>query len=523
MPMCCAANCSNITTDRPKLGISFHLVPDLKRAKGKRHVVSAWLTNIGRFGPGWTVDTFKNQKPREVVVCSQHFNPDDFERDFRSELMPGYTQKKRKLKEDAIPSIFSHKKTNERPALYLQKREQNQQKTDSRLQSNGQTEVQAPTFSHILLGKLDESEACINAKENEQHFNTPDPCKDCILRTQKVFCEAATQRKPPNCQTLKAALARTSAPHIHPLTNILSPVSSPMKVVSDHDDSLLLTTSVSTRYEQNNNYIPSSESNSDFEDEENHLRPGEIYTSEQKYNCFESCLDKVFYQIKCHQCNAQVTNIERHVVGTLYKVKLQCISEHNVCTWSSREPYLGKQPAGNLCIATATLLTAKIMREEYKQKYIDHNHVVSNIKKKLVEKGKCATNRDIFVWIKPITNHFWYCAKTCGGDELRLKEKWLSILKHILNQHDFPQNMVFKECDHPELTQDQVRRKKWLTEDSSPYKAIKDVITDSRLLADLANLIKHYHTGCLEVYHSMLNKHLPSTLNMTSDKFKMVA
>ena len=38
-------------------------------------------------------------------------------------------------------------------------------------------------------------------------------------------------------------------------------------------------------------------------------------------------------------------------------------------------------------------------------------------------------------WIKSVWNHFWWCCRSCDGDEQLLKEKWVSILFHIQNKH----------------------------------------------------------------------------------------
>ena len=45
-------------------------------------------------------------------------------------------------------------------------------------------------------------------------------------------------------------------------------------------------------------------------------------------------------------------------------------------------------------------------------------------------------------------NHFWWSIETCDGDADILKEKWLSITSHVINRHEFPNNKVFKKCEH---------------------------------------------------------------------------
>ena len=58
-------------------------------------------------------------------ICSAHFEPSCFEDDVRSNLVPE-SARKRNLKDDAIPTLFAHKKrTTQRPASERRKRKAN--------------------------------------------------------------------------------------------------------------------------------------------------------------------------------------------------------------------------------------------------------------------------------------------------------------------------------------------------------------------------------------------------------------
>lgn len=86
---------------------------------------SKWLTAIGR-------DASKTEKYASLRVCSQHFKPDDYERDLKAELL-GYPPKK-VLKKTAVPSIFQTKrKAGSRPS-------------HSRTQNKRQPEVKLELF-----------------------------------------------------------------------------------------------------------------------------------------------------------------------------------------------------------------------------------------------------------------------------------------------------------------------------------------------------------------------------------------
>ena len=152
----------------------------------------------------------------------------------------------------------------------------------------------------------------------------------------------------------------------------------------------------------------------------------------------------------------------------------------------------------------------KYMRSNLKE--IKHQfdiwHVGKNIKKKLAKAAKLKRNKDLQPWIKSIINHFWWCCKTCEGNEHILREKWLSILDHITNKHSWKGNKYFKRCAHD----DKKLNRKWLKKNSSAYRALEKIVGCPKLLADLKYLTDFKHTGTLEVYHSLYNKYCPKRL-----------
>ena len=107
---CCVPDCkksSGSNMMRCELGlqrISFHCFPNIKSAKGK-----LWIKMIRR-DPGTKFVVNKYTK-----ICSAHFKPDDFI--LPDELLEGG---RRRLKNDAVPSIFPWHDTNERKSLTSQ-------------------------------------------------------------------------------------------------------------------------------------------------------------------------------------------------------------------------------------------------------------------------------------------------------------------------------------------------------------------------------------------------------------------
>ncbi|XP_046862463.1 LOW QUALITY PROTEIN: THAP domain-containing protein 5-like, partial [Xenia sp. Carnegie-2017] len=91
MVNCCVPGCTNYSSKSKSSGVSFHLIPkDPSRQK-------AWIARIRR----------ENLPPlSNCYVCSEHFAPDCFKSDLRQKLTP-WQPLKRRLKRDAVPSIFS--------------------------------------------------------------------------------------------------------------------------------------------------------------------------------------------------------------------------------------------------------------------------------------------------------------------------------------------------------------------------------------------------------------------------------
>ena len=97
-----------------------------------------------------------------------------------------------------------------------------------------------------------------------------------------------------------------------------------------------------------------------------------------------------------------------------------------------------------------------LMRNNYKHRGVDHQldiwHVPKGVCKKLTAKAKQKECKDLFPWIKSVTNHLWWCAQTCRRNATLLKEKWISILYHITNQHSWGTSILFTKCKHGDLS-----------------------------------------------------------------------
>lgn len=168
----------------------------------------------------------------------------------------------------------------------------------------------------------------------------------------------------------------------------------------------------------------------------------------------------------------------------------------------------------NLKITTIATDRHVQIRKCIKDKYPEINHqfdvwhLAKSIRKKLIAVAKKKANEDLMPWIKSISNHLWFCASQCNEDADLLVEMWTSIVYHIQNIHTFEGEKI-KQCKHEAMSPDEIRKKKWLRNDSKALKALKDIVCDKRLLKDIRKLNLFCHTGNLENYHSMMLKYVP--------------
>ncbi|KAM4697727.1 LOW QUALITY PROTEIN: uncharacterized protein WCC33_013324 [Rhinophrynus dorsalis] len=141
----------------------------------------------------------------------------------------------------------------------------------------------------------------------------------------------------------------------------------------------------------------------------------------------------------------------------------------------------------------------KLIREKYA--FINHQyniwHYVKGLKKDLVTASKVRECEDIASWIHPIINHFWWSVKTCGGDETMLRERWQSVLYHIIGQHHWADCELYHSCSHKELTPQENKATKWLKKQSPAYERLREIVKNTQLTKDLPKLSKCCHTGPL--------------------------
>ena len=130
-----------------------------------------------------------------------------------------------------------------------------------------------------------------------------------------------------------------------------------------------------------------------------------------------------------------------------------------------------------------------------------------SIKKKLFKHSK--KYPELTPWIKSIINHYWWCCGTCARDVELLREKWCSILNHVLNKHKWDRNRQFTSCEHGKISQTHAKDVQWLVHGSPAHTCLQSIVMDKTILNDLPYLVEYNHTGMLEVYHALMLKYVP--------------
>ena len=63
--------------------------------------------------------------------------------------------------------------------------------------------------------------------------------------------------------------------------------------------------------------------------------------------------------------------------------------------------------------------------------------------------------------------------------------RWVSILHHITNQHQWMSDSGYSRCAHEPLTDLQQRTKAWLNPGSSAHRALQNIVLDKRFLQNM--------------------------------------
>ena len=620
MPNCAAIGCQNRYETRSDL-----LWKYLPTSKQHIHLKKLWLTKLKR--KDGTLP-----KERSIVLCSEHFTEECFERDFKKEFELQSDQHFYKIKEDAIPTKFVHANISapSESTKSRSKRAEKRRIIDEACSTS-------PLFAESNESCISTSSSIVSGKASctSTGANTSDSKTYCEISvntdvTFSPYSNVTFSHFPSDRMT---EYITYDVPESHTAIHAESTFSADdnNSDLSDHDDG-----------GHDDDYTPQFDTDvSSTESEVEEL--GEEYHSTHngmKYLVFFSCLLPLLRN--CFSCNASAEISKIFTKGTALCVKLLCPYKH-ISTWYS-QPMIGDIFLGNLQAVSSIVFSGGTFKQfrdmadilhlqmlcesafyklqskyvfgainkvykEYRgqilnkftntsvllsgdgrhdspghnakyctysvmdqilsqivhfhvicvaetegksnlmekeglirvlkkldscnvkiksittdrhtqiRKYIRENsdirhqfdvwHAAKSIRGKITSVAKLKANSDLTVWIKSIDNHFWWCCESSKGNLEELTEKWLSILFHICNIHEFPGNKVFKRCQHGYI------ERQWLSPDSSSFLALKKIITEKRFLSDLKYFTDFLHTGNLEVFHALLLKYVPKRLHFS--------
>ncbi|KAM5182399.1 uncharacterized protein ACMZJ9_002775 [Mantella aurantiaca] len=159
----------------------------------------------------------------------------------------------------------------------------------------------------------------------------------------------------------------------------------------------------------------------------------------------------------------------------------------------------------------------KPIKEKYPQ--IKHHFDVWHLAKSIGAKIHAASkkNRELSGWVNLAKNHLFWSFMTCNDNSILLKEKWISIIYHSTNKHEWTGHSLYHKCSHQALPNNEAMDFEWLTPGSAAHHHLISIVQDSKVQKDLDYLSGFYHTGEMEVYHNMARKYRSKKHNFLMD------
>ncbi|KAL2076461.1 hypothetical protein ACEWY4_027925 [Coilia grayii] len=214
----------------------------------------------------------------------------------------------------------------------------------------------------------------------------------------------------------------------------------------------------------------------------------------------------------CFRCGGVIEDKRIATRGSQIRVQWTCLSGHSG-EWASCEDQ-SQIARNNLLVCAATFLTGatyttirewadiiNIQVTEASGFERGLNHLLSLG----VDVGVMATDRSPSIW-------------------KIMRESYANIRHEYdpwhVNKTKWEENGQEYTCFHPPLTEEMQKKKRWLQQDSSAFRALKDLVLDQTLLRDLRQMALFKHTGSLEVFHNVMLKYAPKTLHFTYDSMR---
>ncbi|KAK3107901.1 hypothetical protein FSP39_024743 [Pinctada imbricata] len=140
--------------------------------------------------------------------------------------------------------------------------------------------------------------------------------------------------------------------------------------------------------------------------------------------------------------------------------------------------------------------------------WFDVWHVAKGIYKKIEAASKKKGNGILGDWARSISNHIYWCAASSGGDGDLVRDKWLSILNHVVNIHEGHEGEHFPNCVHGSLDD-----RLWMRKGLKPHMDLERIITGRMLLTDIRKLSPVGQTSSLESFHKVVCYFAPKSVH----------
>ncbi|XP_051272909.1 uncharacterized protein LOC127372967 isoform X2 [Dicentrarchus labrax] len=126
---------------------------------------------------------------------------------------------------------------------------------------------------------------------------------------------------------------------------------------------------------------------------------------------------------------------------------------------------------------------------------LDMWHGAKNLAKKIAAAAKKEGQPTLWLWLKDVVNHFWWCCKTADGTQQFL-ELWVGIIHHVCDIHTW----AMGRCQHEHM--EETRGKMWIQRDSKCHKALVDIVLNKHWLKDIHKYLRFRSTADLEVFQN---------------------
>ncbi|XP_063289713.1 uncharacterized protein LOC134574530 [Pelobates fuscus] len=150
-----------------------------------------------------------------------------------------------------------------------------------------------------------------------------------------------------------------------------------------------------------------------------------------------------------------------------------------------------------------------LMTEKYPD--ISHQydvwHCANSLRNKLLAASQKENCKDLVDWVTPVIKHFWWCIQTCDCNIESLRERWDSVLYHVIDQHTWEGTSLYHACSHETIREKEKKKIKWLKKASPAFFQLHDIVRDAQLQKDLNSLTMYCHSDAIDAFHSLMLKY----------------